>query len=124
LAETYTPAQAAHDLEVAIEYGDLMTAHAPGGHPLFGALDFARAVLSFLQENADTIVAGVLGPGMLTRKDVDDAIQGVHAAVALIRDDGSQPTQWPTIKSLPWPWIAGGVGALVVVGLVFRGTRG
>jgi hypothetical protein len=114
-----TPAEAIHQLEVVIEFGELASQNAPGGHPVFEAIETARQWLSWLQEYGPA-AAPILSPGSRIYTDITQAIEAVHAAVATLRDDGSGSTAWPALKALPWPWIAGGVAALVLAMVVAR----
>jgi hypothetical protein len=88
-----TAQNASHELEVVIEFGELASQHAPGGHPVFRAIEKAREWLSWLEEYGPT-AAPILAPGSRVYGDIAGAIDAVQAAVATLRDDGSQTTVW------------------------------
>lgn len=103
-------------LESAIEVAELSTQYAPGGHPLYGAIDDAKALLAWLRDNVGII------PNLPSSDRVpiivDQAVEALANAEASLRVDPSQPlpkTIWPTVTD-KWPWIAAGAVALLVVG--------
>ena len=119
--EALTVAGAVAELEKAIELGDLIIQQVPGGHPLFAALDKAKEVLWWINDQAPSIPSLAAVPKV--RAAVEQAINGLDMAIAAVRRDPDQPltvTLWPRLKQLPWPWIAGGVGAAVLVAVLVR----
>jgi hypothetical protein len=118
---TITATQAIASLRAAIEFGELAVQHAPGGHPLYAAIAVAQETADWVQENL--AILPLIGDGSRTKTQIDQAIEGINAAAATLRNDPDQPlpvTIWPEVKTLPWPWIAGGVGALVLVAILFQ----
>lgn len=115
-------ATAIHDLRMAIEFGQLASQQAPGGHPLFAAVERAQEALDSLEENTGIIPDPILDGTALHRK-YDEVYNGIYQASGTLRVDPSQPppaTIWPQITALPWPWIAAGVGGLVLVAVLFQ----
>lgn len=116
-----TADDAAHKLEVAIEAGDIWVQQAPGGHPLFAAIETARERLTWLRDSYGILPP--MAPGTRIRTLIEKTIDDVYAAMASLKNDPDHipETTWPTqIAALPWGWIAGGVGAVVLVALIFN----
>jgi hypothetical protein len=108
-------------LEAAIEFGELAVQHQPGGHPLYAAIADAREVLAWVTENASILPD--MAEGTRVRVHIDQAIEAINASAATTRNDPDKPlpvTIWPQIQQLPWPWIAAGVGGLVLVAILFQ----
>jgi hypothetical protein len=109
-----TPAEATAQLEAAIEHGDALGQYAPGGHPLFAAIEQARSVLSWLEEYGPA-AAPVLHPGTRIYADVREAIDGIAAAEGTLRVGGDASFSWPGPATVPaWAWVAGGLGVLAL----------
>ncbi len=109
-----------NQVQAAIEFGEIEEQQAPGGHPLFGAVDDARELVGWLNENAGLMASGV---GSNVRAKVDAAISAIYDAAAGIRNDPTAPppaTIWPKVQSLPWPWLAAGAGGLLLVAVLFQ----
>ncbi len=119
MADSLTPEQASSQLEAAIEHGEAMSQYAPGGHPLFGAIEQARKVLSFVEENS-SFIAPVLHAGTRAWSDITEAIDGIAAAEGTLRVGGDASFDWSSPSKIPWPWIAGGAGLLLAGYLLFR----
>ena len=73
-------------------------------------------------------VLSCTGELVRTRTAIEAATDAVYAAMSTLRNDPDQPlpsTIWPQLQALPWPWIAAGVGGLVLAGILFQrqGTR-
>jgi hypothetical protein len=120
-----TVATAIHDLRVAIEFGQLRSQQAPGGHPLFLAIDRAQEALDSLEENTGIIPDPILDGTAIHRK-YDEVYNGIYEASGTLFNDPTRPppaTIWPQIQTLPWPWIAAGVGGLVLVAVLFQRGR-
>jgi hypothetical protein len=119
-----TAADLTSQVQAAIDVGDLYTQQAPGGHPIFAALDKAREVLAWLQESGPLMASGV---GSNVQQYAQGAIDGVYAALALIRNDPNAPlprTLFPQVSALPWKWIAAGAGGILLVAILFQQQRG
>ncbi len=121
MAQVMTAADAASQLEVAIEAAEIASQHAPAGHPIFDAIDTGKSTLAWVQD------AGRLWPpdAALTRTQatVQQVTDSIYAAMATIRNDPDQPlpsTIWPQVQALPWPYIAAGAGALLLVAMLFQ----
>lgn len=124
MADLLTAAAAAHNLQVAIEYGELREQQAPGGHPIFAAVDRAREMLTWVEQQESTPgwPPSGLPPGN-TRDRIDQTISDIHEASSTILNDpdlGPPSTIWPALQALPWGWIAAGAGGLVLVGVLFQ----
>jgi hypothetical protein len=119
VADSLSPDQAVAQLEAAIEHGEAMSQYAPGGHPLFEAIDQARKVLSFVEENA-SFIGPVLHAGTRAFADVTGAIDGIASAEGTLRVGGDASFDWSSPTQIPWTWIAGGVGLLAAGYLLFR----
>lgn len=118
--QTVAVADLMNQVQAAIEVGELTSQHAPGGHPIFAAVDDAREVLAWLNENAGLLASGV-GPAV--QANVERAISAVYDAAASVRNDPAAPlplTIWPQVKALPWPWLAAGAGGILLVAILFQ----
>lgn len=111
-------ADAERQLQAAIDLGDLTAQHAPEGHPIFAALERARADLEQLQDD-EGMVGPALVPGTRTWNELSAAIDGVFDASADVRNDPTQPLP-RTLFSLPTsatPWLElGFAGAALLAG--------
>lgn len=104
-------------LQKVIEFGELSTQLAPGGHPLYAALDDARELLTWMRERRDIIP--VLPDTQRVPQTVRLAEEAIHGAVASLRVDPDQPlprTVWPALRDAPWPLLVGGLVAVVLAG--------
>jgi hypothetical protein len=122
---TLTATSAIASVISAIEFGEIAAQHAPGGHPLFTAIENARETVAWLEDNAGIIP--VIADGTNVHAKVDQAIEEINAAAATLRNDPDQPlpaTIWPQVQTLPWPWIAAGVGGLVAAAILFQRRGG
>ena len=119
-----TGEELAAQLKSAIELGELSTTYAPGGHPLYQALDDARALLAYLQDAPVPIPD--LPASARVPTQVAAAIEALAVAEANLRVDPGKPlpaTIWPQIVD-KWPWIAAaGVGALLLYTAVAAAER-
>jgi hypothetical protein len=118
-------ADAERQLQAAIDLGQLTAQHAPAGHPIFAAIDRAQQDLAQVQED-EAVIGPVLVPGTRTYSEISDAIDGITAAAADVRNDPTSPLP-PTLWSLPAavvPWLPiGAAGALLALGWwLFRGS--
>jgi len=107
-------------VRVAIEFGEITEQHAPGGHPIFGAVADARELEGWLIDNAGLMGSGV---GSNVQRQVQETIGAIYDAAAGVRNDPELPppaTIWPEIKGLPWPWLAAGAGGLLLVAILFQ----
>lgn len=116
-------ADAERQLQDAIDLGDLTAQHAPAGHPIFGALERARADLASVQDEESAIGAALV-PGTRTYTEIDDAIEGIYGAAADVRNvpDVALPRTLFELSptSIPWIPIAAGGAALVLGWFLFR----
>jgi len=112
-------------VRAAIELGELTEQHAPGGHPIFQAVEDARELEAWLIDNAGLMGSGA---GSNVQAKAQAAIDAIYDAAAGVRNDPTAPppaTIWPQVKALPWPWLAAGAGGLILVAILFqqRGRR-
>jgi hypothetical protein len=116
-----TATQAIAQLQAAIEFGNIAIQQAPGGHPLFTAIAQAQEALDWVEENI--AILPLIADGSHIHVQIDEAIEAINAAAATLRNDSGQPlpaTIWPQVQTLPWPWIAAGVGGLMLIAIVFQ----
>jgi hypothetical protein len=121
-----TAAAALAQLEGEIAFGEIAAQHAPGGHPLFAALDNARELQGYIQDNAAVIPPSGLPDTSRLALQVAQAIEAIDAAAATLRNDPDQPlpkTIWPQLPDLPWPWITAGLAGVVLVAVLFQQRR-
>ena len=119
-----TAASAVASLQAAIELGELQLQNAPGGHPIFAAVEHARDVLEQLEDNA--AIMPPLDEKSRTMQTVSQAINAITVAGSNLLTDPDKPlpvTVWPQLKQLPWPWIAAGTAALVLVAVLVQRSR-
>lgn len=108
-------ADAEQQLQAAIDLGQLTAQHAADGDPIFAAIARAQADLASIQDEESAIVPAIV-PGTRTYQEISDAIDGVIAAAADVRnapDQPLQPTTFPAIvQSVPWVPLGLGLAAL------------
>lgn len=107
---------AERQLQAAIDLGQLTAQHAPAGHPIFAAVERAQADLETVQDEESAIGAALV-PGTRTYSEISDAIDGITAAAADVRNDPDQPLPL-TFFNLPAedvPYLAIGAGAAVLL---------
>lgn len=106
---------AERQLQAAIDLGQLTAQHAPDGHPIFAAVARAEADLASVQDEESAIGAALV-PGTRTYSEISDAIDGVTAAAADVRNDPDSPLP-RTFFNLPEdvPYLAIGAGAAVLL---------
>lgn len=118
-------ADAERQLQDAIDLGDLTAQHAPAGHPIFAALERARADLSSVQDE-ESAIGPALVPGTRTYNEINAAIEGIYGAAADVRNvpDVALPHTLFAITptSIPWVPIAAAGAALVLGWFLFKGT--
>lgn len=119
MAGTLTVDQAVSQLEAAIDHGEAMSQHAPGGHPLFAALDQARQVLSWLEENGPA-AAPVFAPGTRIYESVTAALYDILEAEGTMRVPADATFDWSKPLGVPWAWIGGGVAAIALGYFLWR----
>ncbi len=113
-----------HQVETAIEFGEIEQQHAPGGSPIFEAVSDAVELRGWLIDNSGLMASGV---GSHVAAKVDQVIGAIYDAAAGIRNDPTAPppaTIWPQLRALPWPWIAAGTGGLLLVAVLFQQRGG
>ena len=115
LTGTPSVADAERQLQDAIDLGQLTAQHAPDGDPIFAALERAQADLSSIQDD-EAVILPALVPGTRTYQEISDAIDGITAAAANVRnapDQPLQPTTFPVaVQSIPWVPLGLGLAAL------------
>lgn len=114
---------AERQLQAAIDLGDLTAQHAPDGHPIFAALERARADLASVQDE-ESAIGPALVPGTRTYSEVSAAIDGVFQAAADVRNDPTAALphtlfSFP-LEAVPWLPIAGAGAALALGWYLFR----
>lgn len=114
---------AEQQLAAAIDFGQLTAQHAPAGHPIFAAIARAEADLAQVQDD-ESAIGSALVPGTRTYSEISDAIDGITAAAADVRNDPNAPLP-PTLWSLPAyvvPWLSIGAAgaALALAFYLFR----
>lgn len=115
-----TAAELVDQVDGAIEVAELTAQHAPGGHPVFAALENAREVRDWLNDNGALMASGI---GTNVRTYVQGALDRLYEAAGDVRNDPSAPPPlaiWPQARSLPWPWIAAGAGGILLVAILFQ----
>jgi hypothetical protein len=118
-------ADAEQQLAAAIDLGQLTAQHAPAGHPIFAAISRAEEDLAQVQDE-ESAIGPALVPGSRTYTEISDAIDGITAAAADVRNDPNAPLP-PTLWSLPAavvPWLplGAGVAALALGWYLFRSS--
>jgi hypothetical protein len=123
LTDEISPTDAANQLQAAVELAQLNMQQRPPGHPIFAALAAAQDALHRVQGEAMASAVNIT-PGTALWTIVDAALEGVYQAAALPDDPNATPkTIYQQIQSLPWPWVAAGLGLLGVGWYLFRGKR-
>lgn len=126
--ERITLAEAAGRVEHALDLGRLTAQHAPAGHPIHQAIADGEEAAAELRDLIPLWSSGgdVITPGGRVWQIMERVINAIYDAAATVRTpDGVElaPTRWPTPRALPWPWIAAGVGGLLLVAVLFQRRR-
>jgi hypothetical protein len=114
-----TLAQAAAQVQSAIDFGTIAAQQAATGDPIFAALSDAQEALTWI--NAQIPMFQDDGPALPNvSAKVNQVVGAVYDAAANLRTSSDVPTLFTPAPSTTWAWALGGIAALAGVWFMFR----